>query len=135
MTTPDDALRVSTTPDRTDTPRAAAPTDTAGSTDTAAPATTDPPEGDGTKRPPMSYLAPQGMSPWVGRAVFLGFVVLLFLVPAILGNDPTRVRQWAEYLSMRWSPSASTSPGATAACWSWVRACSSASAPTAWACT
>jgi urea transport system permease protein len=49
------------------------------------------------RRSPMSRLAPRGSSPWVGRLVFLGFAVFLAVLPSVLG-DPTRVRQWAEYL-------------------------------------
>lgn len=48
-------------------------------------------------RTPLSRFAPAGTSPWVGRAMFVGFAVLLFAWPSLLG-DPTRVRQWAEYL-------------------------------------
>jgi urea transport system permease protein len=49
------------------------------------------------RRTPMSRLAPSGLNPWVGRAVFLAFAVALLLLPELLG-DPTRTRQWAEYL-------------------------------------
>lgn len=37
------------------------------------------------------------MNPWVRRGVLVACVALLFAWPSILG-DPTRVRQWAEYL-------------------------------------
>lgn len=37
------------------------------------------------------------MNPWVRRGVFVAAVALLFAWPSMLG-DPTRVRQWAEYL-------------------------------------
>jgi urea transport system permease protein len=36
-------------------------------------------------------------SPWVGRVGFVLFAVALFAWPNVIG-DPTRVRQWAEYL-------------------------------------
>lgn len=49
------------------------------------------------RRSPLSYLAPAGASPWVGRVVFVAFAVLLLVLPGLLG-DPTRTRQWAEYL-------------------------------------
>jgi urea transport system permease protein len=51
-----------------------------------------------TSRSPMSRLAPWASSPWIGRLVFLA--VAAFLVvgwPEIVG-DPTRTRQWSEYL-------------------------------------
>ncbi|MDP9388199.1 MAG: urea ABC transporter permease subunit UrtC, partial [Actinomycetota bacterium] len=48
-------------------------------------------------RTPLSRLAPKAASPWTGRAVFLVAAVALFALPGLLG-DPTRVRQWAEYL-------------------------------------
>ncbi|MGH9177647.1 MAG: urea ABC transporter permease subunit UrtC [Acidimicrobiales bacterium] len=48
------------------------------------------------RQTPLSKLAP-GRSPWAGRALFVAFAVVLFAWPSILG-DPTRVRQWAEYL-------------------------------------
>ncbi len=35
--------------------------------------------------------------PWVARAAFILFAVALFAWPHVLG-DPTRIRQWAEYL-------------------------------------
>jgi urea transport system permease protein len=53
--------------------------------------------GKGRGRSPMSYLAPGTASPWVGRLVFVGVAVALFLLPALLG-EPTRIRQFAEYL-------------------------------------
>lgn len=49
------------------------------------------------RRTPMSYLAPGASSPWVGRLVFVAFTMLVLAVPQIL-DDPTRTRQWAEYL-------------------------------------
>jgi urea transport system permease protein len=49
------------------------------------------------RRTPMSLLAGASGSPWVGRLAFVGFAVLLLLLPGILG-DPVRTRQWAEYL-------------------------------------
>jgi urea transport system permease protein len=48
-------------------------------------------------RTPMSLLAPAGTNPWIGRAVFVGFAVALFVLPAVV-SDPTRIRQFAEYL-------------------------------------
>jgi urea transport system permease protein len=36
-------------------------------------------------------------NPWIERGLMVAFVVLLFAWPEILG-DPTRTRQWAEYL-------------------------------------
>jgi urea transport system permease protein len=36
-------------------------------------------------------------NPWIGRAAFVLFAVVLLLWPQVLG-DPTRIRQWAEYL-------------------------------------
>lgn len=55
---------------------------------------------DSPKRPrrsPMSYFSPGNTSPWVGRAVFVLVALGLFLLPALLG-EPTRIRQFAEYL-------------------------------------
>lgn len=49
------------------------------------------------RRSPLSYLAPNGYGPWVGRLAFVAFAALLLVLPGILG-DPTRTRQWAEYL-------------------------------------
>lgn len=49
------------------------------------------------RRTPLSLLAPRTAGPWAGRAVFVVFAVALFALPQVLG-DPTRVRQWAEYL-------------------------------------
>jgi len=49
------------------------------------------------RRPPLARLAPAGAGPWVGRLVFLAFAAALLLLPGLLG-DPTRTRQWAEYL-------------------------------------
>ena len=60
-------------------------------------------DADGTngsgarRRTPLSRFAPAGANPWVGRAAFVVFVLILFAWPSVLG-DPTRVRQWAEYL-------------------------------------
>ena len=51
----------------------------------------------GRPRTPMSLLGPRGASPWVGRLVFVAAVVLLFAGPELIA-DPTRLRQWAEYL-------------------------------------
>lgn len=45
----------------------------------------------------LGRLVPGASSPWAGRGVFLIFALLLFAWPSILG-DPTRTRQWAEYL-------------------------------------
>lgn len=49
------------------------------------------------RRSPMARLGPAGASPWIGRLIFLAFVVLLLVLPGILG-DPVRTRQWSEYL-------------------------------------
>ncbi len=54
-------------------------------------------EGGGAPSTPLSRLAPRAASPWVGRAVFLAFAAVLFAWPTII-DDPTRIRQWAEYL-------------------------------------
>jgi urea transport system permease protein len=48
-------------------------------------------------RTPLSVLGGPERNPWVGRLVFLAAVALLALVPTIV-DDPTRTRQWAEYL-------------------------------------
>ena len=48
-------------------------------------------------RTPLSRLAPWSANPWAGRAAFLLLAVVLFALPGVLG-DPTRVRQFAEYL-------------------------------------
>ncbi len=48
-------------------------------------------------RTPLSVLGGPDRNPWVGRLVFLAAVALLALVPTIV-DDPTRTRQWAEYL-------------------------------------
>jgi urea transport system permease protein len=40
---------------------------------------------------------PNALRPWVARAGLLLFAVALFVWPEVLG-DPTRTRQWAEYL-------------------------------------
>lgn len=50
------------------------------------------------RRSPMTWLAPAGTSPWVGRIVFMGFAAAMWFLPELLG-DPTRVRQFAEYLT------------------------------------
>ena len=63
-------------------------------TDVVAPG---PAEGTTRARSPMARIVPSG-SPWAGRAVFLAVGFLLVVVwPEVVG-DPTRVRQWAEYL-------------------------------------
>ena len=48
-------------------------------------------------RTPLSYLGGSRRNPWVGRIVFLVAIALLAALPTIL-DDPTRTRQWAEYL-------------------------------------
>jgi urea transport system permease protein len=48
-------------------------------------------------RSPMAFLGGRRRNPWIGRAVFLAAVGLLVAWPFIL-DDPTRTRQWAEYL-------------------------------------
>ena len=45
----------------------------------------------------MTKLIPRDLNPWAARVLFLLFGALLFLWPNAL-DDPTRVRQWAEYL-------------------------------------
>lgn len=50
------------------------------------------------RRTPLSLLAPRGMNPWVGRLVFLLAAAALLAIPTVL-DDPTRIRQWAEYLT------------------------------------
>jgi urea transport system permease protein len=46
---------------------------------------------------PMARMLPKA-SPWAGRALFIGMgLLLVFVWPEVVG-DPTRVRQWAEYL-------------------------------------
>ncbi len=37
-------------------------------------------------------------SGWTGRFVFVGLALVLFLIPNVVIDDPTRIRQWAEYL-------------------------------------
>lgn len=56
----------------------------------------DGPTAEARPRTPMSYLAP-GSGPWIGRLVFVGFTLLILAIPQLL-DDPTRTRQWAEYL-------------------------------------
>jgi urea transport system permease protein len=46
---------------------------------------------------PLSYLGGSRRNPWIGRIVFLVAIALLAALPTIL-DDPTRTRQWAEYL-------------------------------------
>ncbi len=46
---------------------------------------------------PLSYLGGSRRNPWIGRIVFLAAIALLAALPTIL-DDPTRTRQWAEYL-------------------------------------
>ena len=48
-------------------------------------------------RTPLAHLGGRSRNPWIGRALFVGVVALVALLPAIL-DDPTRTRQWAEYL-------------------------------------
>lgn len=55
------------------------------------------PRGRVARRSPLSFLAPATASPWVGRAVFVLLALALFLLPGLLG-EPTRIRQFAEYL-------------------------------------
>jgi urea transport system permease protein len=45
----------------------------------------------------LSKLLPRDVNPWVARALFVAFAALLFLWPDVL-DDPTRLRQWSEYL-------------------------------------
>ena len=46
---------------------------------------------------PLSYLGGSRRNPWIGRIVFLVAIALIAALPTIL-DDPTRTRQWAEYL-------------------------------------
>lgn len=70
------------------------------STDAPSALISDPP---GRRRAGASvgtFVSPPGSwwtNPWVGRAMFVLFGVALFLWPSVIG-DPTRIRQWAEYL-------------------------------------
>jgi urea transport system permease protein len=48
-------------------------------------------------RTPLAHLGGARRRPWIGRLVFVAVVALLAAVPTIL-DDPTRTRQWAEYL-------------------------------------
>lgn len=48
-------------------------------------------------RTPLSYLGGSRRSPWVGRIAFLVVVGIIAVLPTIL-DDPTRTRQWAQYL-------------------------------------
>ncbi len=50
------------------------------------------------RRSPMTRLGLGTDNPWVGRAVFVAFALVLLAIPTLL-DDPTRIRQWAEYLS------------------------------------
>lgn len=50
-----------------------------------------------TRRTPLARLVPSAGTPWPGRLAFVGLALLLLAWPGVLG-DPTRVRQWAEYL-------------------------------------
>ena len=54
------------------------------------------PEAD-VVRTPLARVGDVARRPWVGRIVFLAVVALAAALPTILG-DPTRTRQWAEYL-------------------------------------
>jgi len=44
-----------------------------------------------------SLRPPNALNPWIGRAALVLFAVALFAWPEVL-DDPTRTRQWAEYL-------------------------------------
>ncbi|MET0458836.1 MAG: urea ABC transporter permease subunit UrtC [Ilumatobacteraceae bacterium] len=46
---------------------------------------------------PMSYMGGVRRSPWIGRAVFVVVLGAVVYLPTFL-DDPTRTRQWAEYL-------------------------------------
>jgi len=46
---------------------------------------------------PLSYLGGPKRNPWIGRAVFLVVLAVAIYLPTFL-DDPTRTRQWAEYL-------------------------------------
>jgi len=45
----------------------------------------------------MSYLGGRTRNPWIGRAVFIVVIGIAIYLPTFL-DDPTRTRQWAEYL-------------------------------------
>jgi urea transport system permease protein len=45
----------------------------------------------------MSFLGGRARNPWIGRAVFVVVLGLAIYLPTFL-DDPTRTRQWAEYL-------------------------------------
>ncbi|MGE3619948.1 MAG: urea ABC transporter permease subunit UrtC [Acidimicrobiia bacterium] len=51
----------------------------------------------GRRTSPLSRLLPGSPNPWVARLVLVAFAAFLFVLPGILG-DPTRTRQWSEYL-------------------------------------
>jgi urea transport system permease protein len=46
---------------------------------------------------PLSFLGGARRNPWIGRAVFVVVLGLAVYLPTFL-DDPTRTRQWAEYL-------------------------------------
>jgi len=46
---------------------------------------------------PMSYMGGARRNPWIGRAVFVVVLGAVVYLPTFL-DDPTRTRQWAEYL-------------------------------------
>lgn len=60
-----------------------------------APAAPAAPAGEG--RPAVSLTPPGSVHPWLGRAGLVVLAVALLAGPGLL-DDPTRIRQWAEYL-------------------------------------
>ena len=50
-----------------------------------------------TRASALARVMPQDLNPWLARGLLAAFAVVLFLLPGVL-DDPTRVRQWAEYL-------------------------------------
>jgi urea transport system permease protein len=65
--------------------------------ETDATAQQGPPTATAERRTPMSYLARRRDTPWVGRAAFVAFAVVLFSMPNIIG-DSADIRLWAEWL-------------------------------------
>jgi urea transport system permease protein len=64
-------------------------------TSAPAEALTAAPESPAATRRRRSLVLDSG---WTGRFVFVGLALLLFLIPNAFVDDPTRIRQWAEYL-------------------------------------
>jgi urea transport system permease protein len=53
--------------------------------------------GTHSARTPLSYLGGSKRNPWIGRAVFVVVLAVAIYLPTFL-DDPTRIRQWGEYL-------------------------------------